>query len=246
MLRECLHQKSESATGNIKSAKTNLYWHSVSSLKYRVGWFGKKSFRPLRISLQPKVLLIKSHPIWRATWAVLTDCMPLVYPWAVNSWSTGSHIINTNKTLSSCSPFTSAQPQAVREAFGGVWGGGQTGSDQGLVSRSLEPAEAWGLISSATCPDSLRGRPLPGWSRGKVSWWRLGRRRRGDPPLFPGHSPHRNLGTETYNFTLNSTHPYKTSPLKLFLHYLQVKKSNLDFSTDHVLSSCIVRIFKCT
>lgn len=54
----------------------------------------------------------------KTTWEALTDCMPLVYPWAVNSWSTGSHIINTNKTLSSCRPFTSAQPQAVREAFG--------------------------------------------------------------------------------------------------------------------------------
>lgn len=40
------------------------------------------------------------------------------------------------------------------------------------------------------------GRFLPGLSRGQASWWRLGRKRGWGPPLFPGHSPHRNLGTE--------------------------------------------------
>lgn len=67
-----------------------------------------------------------------------------------------------------------------------------------LRSRpSVQILGAGGLISLATCPDSLRGRFLPGWSTGQVSWWRLGRKRRGGPPLCPGHSPHRNLGTET-------------------------------------------------
>lgn len=44
------------------------------------------------------------------TWVALTEHMPLAYPGAVKRCALGSHIINTNKTLYSCSPFTGAQP----------------------------------------------------------------------------------------------------------------------------------------
>ena len=130
-------------------------------------------------------LLWKSHPSGGSTWAALTDGMPLACPWAVNSWSTGSHIINTNKTLSSW--LQSSLKLSGRPSAGGS-------GLNGLRPRPGLHADPWSLRI-----DTIRGRFLPGRSRGQVSWWRLGRKRWGGPPLFPGHSPHRNLGTETHS-----------------------------------------------
>lgn len=62
----------------------------------------KTTFKPRNLKLMnPRGLL-------------LTACMPLLYPWAVNPWLVRSHIINTNRTLSLHSLFPSAEPQAVR------------------------------------------------------------------------------------------------------------------------------------
>lgn len=70
---------------------------------------------------------------------LLTACMPLLYPWAVNPWLVRSHIINTNRTLSLHSLFPSAEPQAVREAFRGR-------EEDKLARTEAQRADPWSQL----------------------------------------------------------------------------------------------------
>lgn len=106
-------------TRSQKEQQETVGWVSKNSFIDTVSIFNWGRWHEDLLGHFKTVVFEKSHSSWWTTLAALTGNMPLVYPWAVNSWSTGSHIINTNKTLSPCSRFTSTQPQAVREAFGG-------------------------------------------------------------------------------------------------------------------------------